>query len=434
MRVAWLLGTIGVLLFVVSRRVCADSDGGLGLFLLVAPLIPVAGVAAAYGPSSDPSYEAVLASPYPMVRLVLLRTVVGAGDVGPARGRRRAAAAGVHRSSRWPGCCPPPASSPSCSRPATGSTRRMPPSRSASSWVAAVALGDARSATRSPSSRPPPSRPTSCHARRRRPDPAPPPARRHAVVATPLTPTTPTTTDHGGDHDRTDRAAPRAPPSLPRAPPRSPASTSTSTRASSDCSARTAPARRRCCACWPPCSAPTRARCGSSVATPPTAHSAPRSAAGSATCRRSSATRAASRRTGSSTTWPSSRSGTSPARRRAEVRRVLEQVGLGDRATKRIRALSGGQRRRVGLAQALLGTPELLVLDEPTTGLDPEQRVSLRHVLAEVGRGRHGRRRHPPDRGRRRPVRARRRARRRGGAVRRRGPRPGRDRATAGSG
>jgi ABC-2 type transport system ATP-binding protein len=75
-----------------------------------------------------------------------------------------------------------------------------------------------------------------------------------------------------------------------------------------------------------------------------------------------------------------------PAQRRGEVRRVLEQVDLGDRATKRIRALSGGQRRRVGLAQALLGTPELLVLDEPTTGLDPEQRVSLRHVLAEVGR------------------------------------------------
>jgi ABC-2 type transport system ATP-binding protein len=75
-----------------------------------------------------------------------------------------------------------------------------------------------------------------------------------------------------------------------------------------------------------------------------------------------------------------------PTQRRAEVRRVLEQVGLGDRATKRIRALSGGQRRRVGLAQALLGTPQLLVLDEPTTGLDPEQRVSLRHVLAEVGR------------------------------------------------
>ena len=72
--------------------------------------------------------------------------------------------------------------------------------------------------------------------------------------------------------------------------------------------------------------------------------------------------------------------------RRSEVRRVLEQVSLDGRATKRIRALSGGQRRRVGLAQALLGPPDLLVLDEPTTGLDPEQRVSLRRVLAEAGR------------------------------------------------
>ena len=75
-----------------------------------------------------------------------------------------------------------------------------------------------------------------------------------------------------------------------------------------------------------------------------------------------------------------------PGQRRAEVRRVLEQVDLADRATKRIRALSGGQRRRVGLAQALIGSPDLLVLDEPTNGLDPEQRVSLRTVLAEVGR------------------------------------------------
>lgn len=75
-----------------------------------------------------------------------------------------------------------------------------------------------------------------------------------------------------------------------------------------------------------------------------------------------------------------------PDARHREVRRVLDQVGLSDVATKRIRSMSGGQRRRVALAQALLGSPPVLILDEPTTGVDPEQRVTLRSVLAEIAR------------------------------------------------
>jgi ABC-2 type transport system ATP-binding protein len=73
------------------------------------------------------------------------------------------------------------------------------------------------------------------------------------------------------------------------------------------------------------------------------------------------------------------------AARHDEVRRVLGLVDLGDVATKRVRALSGGQRRRLALAQALLGEPSLLLLDEPTTGVDPEQRVALRQVLSRAG-------------------------------------------------
>ncbi|HZJ05761.1 MAG TPA: ATP-binding cassette domain-containing protein [Nocardioidaceae bacterium] len=71
--------------------------------------------------------------------------------------------------------------------------------------------------------------------------------------------------------------------------------------------------------------------------------------------------------------------------RHAEVRRVIDQADLTAVAAKRIKALSGGQRRRVVLAQSLLGRPDLLILDEPTAGLDPEQRARLRDTLSRAG-------------------------------------------------
>ncbi len=79
---------------------------------------------------------------------------------------------------------------------------------------------------------------------------------------------------------------------------------------------------------------------------------------------------------------------TDARRRHDEVRRVVAEVGLEEVSGKKIRKLSGGMRRRVALAQSLLGDPELLVLDEPTVGLDPEQRLRFRDVVSKVGEGR----------------------------------------------
>jgi len=67
------------------------------------------------------------------------------------------------------------------------------------------------------------------------------------------------------------------------------------------------------------------------------------------------------------------------------VAAAIEHVGLGDKARTKLRTLSGGMLRRVGIAQAIVNGPELLLLDEPTAGLDPEQRVAFRALLRDLG-------------------------------------------------
>ncbi len=72
-------------------------------------------------------------------------------------------------------------------------------------------------------------------------------------------------------------------------------------------------------------------------------------------------------------------------KRRDEVNELLELTNLHDVRHKAVSTYSGGMRQRFGIAQALLGKPSLIIVDEPTAGLDPEERVRFRDVLAEIG-------------------------------------------------
>ena len=67
------------------------------------------------------------------------------------------------------------------------------------------------------------------------------------------------------------------------------------------------------------------------------------------------------------------------------VAAAIERVDLGPKARSRLRTLSGGMLRRVGIAQAIVNDPELLLFDEPTAGLDPEQRVGFRTLIRDLG-------------------------------------------------
>lgn len=77
-------------------------------------------------------------------------------------------------------------------------------------------------------------------------------------------------------------------------------------------------------------------------------------------------------------------SGLSKQERRKRIPVLFERVNLQDDRKKKVKALSGGMKRRLGIAQAVIHDPKVLIVDEPTAGLDPEERVRFRNLLSEI--------------------------------------------------
>jgi len=75
---------------------------------------------------------------------------------------------------------------------------------------------------------------------------------------------------------------------------------------------------------------------------------------------------------------------TSKKQRSEKVDEWLEKVGLFDVRDRKANKLSGGMKRRLGIAQALIGDPKIIIVDEPTTGLDPEERIRFRNILSDI--------------------------------------------------
>lgn len=73
-----------------------------------------------------------------------------------------------------------------------------------------------------------------------------------------------------------------------------------------------------------------------------------------------------------------------PAARQKRVGQVLDMVGLAQAADRKLKGFSGGMKRRVGIAQALVNEPRILIVDEPTAGLDPEERIRFRNLLVDL--------------------------------------------------